>query len=220
MFKKPLKLIDRYSESVWKSLVVKSLRIGWPTGLDEAAKRLAPATVDALLVCGVFEDIFPPQAELHDCLLEIRSKNYDSLCSRETHHGRGFTEAFCALETEACAAALAERERLLQQAYALGVQLPPRALNCFYTWLKIAPQDSNVKRSLDDVAWTGVPLAIADGHTYEGKVRGTLETLLSGTYSNHTVLGKRVMKEGWSQIRRSTHSQLLSLQQPESRPDD
>lgn len=73
---RPLKLIDGYSESIWRSLVVKSLRIGWPTGIEEAAKRLPPSTVDALLVCGVFEDIFPRQSELNDCLSEIQSKDY------------------------------------------------------------------------------------------------------------------------------------------------
>lgn len=206
MFRRPLTLIDGYSESIWKSLVVKSLRIGWPTGLDEAAKRLPPATVDALLVCGIFEDIFPSQTELSDCLSEIQSRNYQALCGRETHHGRRLTEAFCALEKEACDAALTEREPLLEQAHALGVQLPPRALNCFCTWLKLSPQELDVKRTLDDAQWTGVPMAIVDGHTYEGKVRGTLETSLSGTYYNHAVLGQRVVREGWSGIRKEVHT--------------
>lgn len=137
------------------------------------------------------------------------------LCSRETHHGRGFTEAFCDLEREACAAAAAEREPLLQQAHTLGVPLPPRALNCFYTWLKLSPQDSNVKRSLDNAPWVGVPMAIVDGHTYEGKRRGTLETLLSGTYSNHAVLGQRVMREGWSVIREEVHEDCFGGSQKE-----
>jgi hypothetical protein len=209
VFRKPLTLIDGYSESIWKSLVVKSLRIGWPIGIEEAAKRLPYPTVDALLVCGIFEDIFPPQAELQDCLLEIRSKNYDSLCSSETHHGRGLTEAFCALEKEACDAAIHQRDALLTQAKDLDIQLPPRALNCFYTWLKLSPGDSYVKRRLDDAPWTEVPKAIVDGHTYEGKRRGTVETLLSGTYSNHAVLGQRVMREGWSEIRKEVHADFL-----------
>lgn len=209
MFRKSLTLIDGYSESIWKSLVVKSLRIGWPTGIDEAAKRLTPATVDALLVCGVFEDIFPPQTELRDCLSEIHSRNYLALCARETHHGRGFTEAFCRLEKEACAAAIAERESLLRQSHELGVQVPLRALNCFYTWLKLAAQDVNLRRPLDDASWIGVPKAIADGHTYEGKRIGTLQTLLSGTYGNHAVLGQRVLSESWAIVRAEFHAQLL-----------
>jgi hypothetical protein len=110
VFRKPLTLIDGYSESIWKSLIVKSLRIGWPKGIEEAAKRLPRPAVDALLVCGIFEDIFPPQAELADCLLEVHSQTYTTLCSRETHHGRGLTEAFCALEEEACAAAISDRD--------------------------------------------------------------------------------------------------------------
>jgi hypothetical protein len=96
--------------------------------------------------------------------------------------------------------------RLLEKAAALRLRLPPRALNCFYTWLKLSPDDSNVKRSLDDSPWMGVPTAIADGHTYEGKRRGTLETLLSGCYSNHAVLGRRIVSEGWPIIRGAVHS--------------
>ena len=209
MSRKPLILIDGYSESIWKSLVVKSLRIGWPTGIEEAAKHLPLETVDALLVCGIFEDIFPPKAEVSDCLSEIRSRNYDALCSCETHHGRGLIEAFCRLEVEACAAAISNREHLLAQASSLDVPLAPRALNCFYAWLKLKPQDVNARRSLDDARWMGVPKAIGDCHTYEGKILRTLETVLSGTYENHAVLGKRVMSEGWAVVRTDFHAEFL-----------
>ena len=33
---KKIRMIDGYSESAWKSLVVKSLRIGWPNGIEAA----------------------------------------------------------------------------------------------------------------------------------------------------------------------------------------
>ncbi len=105
MARKPLTFVAGYSESLWKSLVVKSLRIGWPIGIEEAAKYLPQFSIDMLLICGLFEDVFPAQSELPDCLTEIRMKNYVALCVRETHHGRGLTEAFCSLENEAVAAA-------------------------------------------------------------------------------------------------------------------
>jgi hypothetical protein len=104
--KRPLTFVAGYSESLWKSLVVKSLRIGWPIGLEEAANHLPESSMEALLICGLFEDVFPPQSELADCLAEIKVRNYFALCSRETHHGRGLTEAFCSLK----------KKRLQQQA--------------------------------------------------------------------------------------------------------
>ena len=38
---KQQRFIDDWSESAWKSLVVKSLRMGWPIGLEQAAGRLS-----------------------------------------------------------------------------------------------------------------------------------------------------------------------------------
>jgi len=202
-------LVNGCSESLWKSLLVRSLRVAWPHGIEEAAKRLATSTVESLLICGLFEDLFPPQSELEDCLTEIKLRNYAALCTRETHHGRGLTEAFCSLENEAVAAATKIRSQLLAEGEKLNIALPPRSLNCFYTWLKLEPQDVNRTRTLDEHVWVGVPTAIADGHTYEGKKLGMLETLLSGSYSNHAVFGHRVMMEGWAAIRSEFHGETL-----------
>jgi hypothetical protein len=204
-------LVNGCSESIWKSLLVKSLRVGWPHGIEEAAKRLATSTVESLLICGLFEDLFPPQSDLEDCLTEIKLRNYAALCSRETHHGRGLTEAFCSVENEAVAAATEKRSRLLTEGENLNITLPQRSLNCFYTWLKLAPNDVSRKRTLDEAPWVAVPKAIADGHTYEGKKLGTIETLLSGSYCNHAVLGQRVMREGWHRIRSELHAESFSF---------
>ena len=189
--------------------MVKSLRIGWPLGLEEAANHLPKSSMEALLICGLFEDVFPPQSELADCMAEVKVRNYFALCSRETHHGRGLTEAFCSLEKEAVAAAGERRAEISAQGKNWNVWLPPRSLNCFYTWLNLAPDDVNVRRGLDDTPWTGVPRVIADGHTYEGNRLGTRVTLLSGHYHNHAALAERVMKEGWNLIRGEVHAELL-----------
>ncbi len=93
--------------------------------------------------------------------------------------------------------------------------LPPRSLNCFYTWLKLAPRDVNVRHGLDDTPWAGMPRVMADGHTYEGTKLGTRVTLLSGHYHNHALLGGRVMKEGWSLIRNETHAELIQGRAPD-----
>ena len=209
MAKRPLTFVAGYSESLWKSLVVKSLRIGWPIGLQEAANHLPESWMEALLICGLFEDLFPPQSELADSIDEIKVKNYVALCSRETHHGRGLTGAFCSLEKEAVAAASEKRAEISAQGKNWNIWLPPRSLNCFYTWLKLAPDDANVRRGPDDTPWDGMPRAMADGHTYEGCRLGTPITLLSGHYHNHAALGERVRKEGWNLIRREVHAELL-----------
>jgi hypothetical protein len=86
---RPIKFVDGFSESLWKSLVVKALRIGWVAGIEAAAQRLAPSTIQATLLCGIFEDVFPAVSELTDALAEVRRKAFEALCQRETHHGRG-----------------------------------------------------------------------------------------------------------------------------------
>ena len=99
---KEIKFRDEFSESAWKSLIVKSLRIGWVEGLEKASKVLPPSIIKPLLTAGLFEDVFPASwEELNECLEEIETKNYESLCSRNTHHGRGYTEEFCKMADEA-----------------------------------------------------------------------------------------------------------------------
>jgi len=199
-----LRLIDGVSESLWKSLIVKSLRIGWPEGLRQASERVSRSTMKSLLVCGLFEDTFPPSDQLDECLAEIERGDYDALCARETHHGRGYADAFCDLKDEALAARESERWRLADEARRRNFYLPPRAGNCFYTWLALAPQHPK-SRSLDDRAWEGMPVVMADSHTYEGKRKGIYATVLSGHYANHRALGERVIIEGWSNIRDESH---------------
>ena len=50
---KPIKMVDGFTESAWKSLAVKAIRLGWPEGLRQAAYRLSPATMRALLYVGL-----------------------------------------------------------------------------------------------------------------------------------------------------------------------
>jgi hypothetical protein len=215
---KPIRYIDGYSESLWKSVVVKSLRMGWPEGLRQAAKRLTPSTVKSLLVCGLFEDVFPPPCELQECLDEIAAKDYDALCSRQTHHARGYTSEFCNLEDEAVSAAQSQKSDLWAEARKYNLWLPPRSLNCFYTWLRLRPVDAGAKREIDDALLTGMPKAMADGHTVEGKALGAKVTVLSGHYSQHQALSKLVERGGWGEVRRQVHAN--NLQSPQAGIDD
>jgi hypothetical protein len=206
---KPIVERDGFSESAWKSLAVKSLRIGWPEGLNQAVLRLGVATVNPLLLCGIFEDIFPAKADLGMTFDEVSSLDLEALCARETHHGRGYTEAFCNLERQAIEAARTKPEELYAAGQRLGLSLPRRSLNCFYTWMSLQPNDTGVQRRLDDAPWRGMPKVVLDGHTLEGKHLGQRVALLSGHYEQHRVIGQRVMKEGWGPIRAETHEDIV-----------
>jgi hypothetical protein len=211
-------MIDGLSESLWKSVVVKSQRIGWVAGLQQAALRLSPSTMRSLLTCGLFEDTYPPREEFDEALREAYDFEFEKLCARETHHGRGMTPEFCRLETVAMRAMNEKRTWLYAEGRKLGrtfmengLWLPPRSLNCVYTWLVMKPGDTGVRREPDRTPWTGVPAVMADMHTPEGRGLGTYTTLLSGSYEQHLRLYERYARdEGWGSIREEVHRKLMS----------
>lgn len=193
-----------YSKSLWKSLVVKAQRMGWPAAIEAANEVLDSSTMESLLICGLFEDTFPAgEVDFKSALQQIRKRDYRGLCARETHHGRGLSDAFCDLEP--LAKAHAADPSLNDDARRIGFWMPRRAGNCFYTWLTLNPRDIGVRRTIDETPFTAIPVVMADGHTLEGRQRRTLVTLLSGHYHNHRALGHRVMAEGWDSIRREVH---------------
>lgn len=200
--KRELVFIDDYSESAWKSLVVKALRIGWLTGLEKAASKVSPSSVTACLLCSVFEDVFPAISELEAVIAEAKTLALAKLCARQTHHGRGLTPRFCDLETQAVAAAETSKGLIYAMAREYKLWLPPRSLNCFWTWKVMTPRDAGMTRDVDTSPWRGMPSVMLDGHTFEGKLAGTKVTLLSGHYHNHRHLAERVASEGWASIRR------------------
>lgn len=202
--KKPTKYIEGYSESAWKSLAIKSLRVGWATGLTEASQRLSKSTMRTMLIGGLFEDVFPADwKELNECLREIDAQDYVSLCQRETHHGRGLSEKFCNMADEACAIADSEFYKMMNEVRVNSnlTWCSPRIKNCLYTWKKINPKPSKFRYECNK-KWEGMPLSILDSHTFEGKKLGIKMSVLSGHYENHRILGQRVMAEGWDKIRR------------------
>lgn len=210
---RPVKMIDGYSESLWKSVVVKSLRIGWPAGLEEASRRLNKSTMKSLLICGLFEDVFPPEEELQEAIDEVNRFDFEALCSRETHHGQGLADKFCDMENEAVYAARNRKPDIWAVARKYGIWLPPRALNVFYTWCRLRKEVMGGKREIDPTPFTGIPKVMADSHTYEGKKMGQGITLLSGHYSQHREIGRLVQEKGWGWIREQVHcSGVLEVQ--------
>lgn len=209
----PVKMIDGYSESLWKSVVVKSLRIGWPAGLEEASRRLSKSTMKSLLICGLFEDVFPPEEELREAKDEVDRFDFEALCSRETHHGQGLADRFCDLEDDAVYAASNHKEEIWAAARKYGIWLPPRALNVFYTWHWLRNEIRGGRREIDRTPWTGIPKVMADSHTYEGRKMRQRITLLSGHYSQHRKIGRLVQEKGWGWIREQVHgSGVLEVQ--------
>ncbi len=198
---------EGWSEAAWKSVAVKSLRLGWPAGLARAERALTASGMKPLLICGLFEDVFPPPRELPRALAEIARRDYEALCRRETHHGRGMTPQFCGLEYHAVRGARSEQGRLYREAKRYKLWLPPRSLNCFWTWLAMLPQPPQPQRTVDEAEWRGMLPVFLDGHTPEGRERRTLVTLLSGHYRQHDELGKRVLRDGWEEIRRQVHAE-------------
>jgi len=203
-----MRVVAGWSESAWKSLAIKSLRLGWPEGLRQAERRLSPSMMRSTLIVSLFEDVFPPTLELRAAVDELERHEWDALCARETHHGRGYTDAFCDLADEAVAAA-ENPQRMMREARRLRLPfLPPRTWNVFWTWQKIAPADAGVRRELDAAPWTGMPAAVVDAHTFEGARRRAGYTILSGDYATHRQIGARVAAEGWEPLRAEVHAGL------------
>jgi len=194
------------TKSLWKSVAVKSLRMGWPAGLEMAERKLEPSGIRYQLMAGIFEDVFPTDAALEKVLAEIEALDYEALCVRQTHHGMGLTEAFCNLRKEAKQKALMEAGILRDMAKDRGFVLPWRAGNTYWTWLQLNHRVRPTLRTVDDSLWCGVPIDMADGHTKEGLDRDTRITILSGHYSQHRYLGRMVSSNGWGRVRDIVHS--------------
>jgi hypothetical protein len=203
--------IDGYTESAWKSLVVKAVRLGWPEGLRQAELRLSPSKVKGVLLTQVFEDIWPTEDELEDTLGELKRGEWHGLCERDTLHGRGYIEVYLdpKLGAESEEAARAPGTfGLYDEARKRKLYLPDRAWSNFAHWLKVAPADSGQRRTLDMHPWRGMPAAILDAHTVEGRQRGTRTTILSGSLEGHRMLAEAVMKDGWDAVRELVHGDI------------
>lgn len=205
--------IDGHTESVWKSVVVKSLRIGWPEGIRRAEYRIGKSAIKGALTVGLFEDVFPATSELMEAFNEIRSGDYDALCRRQTHHGRkGLTAGFFALREEACALADGFGSYKIDNLmHDYGIWMPPRGRNVFWTWHKMQPSDAGQVRTLDPADWAGIPSVMIDGHTYEGKAQRKGCTLLSGHYEQHVVISELVLTKGWDFVRAETHKHNIPV---------
>lgn len=215
--KKEVKLIEGFTLSAWKSLAIKSVRLGWVDGLQKCSSVLSKTDMTALMVGSLFEDTFPIRyKDLDDAYTEIKNQDWVTLCSRNTLHGRGYGQQFFDMADEACSSPKEYNEgivRAIRNQTSL-TWINPRVYNCLYTWYKINPNGENYHRTPFHSKWKGMPKNILDAHTYEGKMMKQNITLLSGHYENHLEIANRVMKEGWDNLRNEFDNDEVIIIEP------
>lgn len=207
--KRPIKYIEGYSESLWKSLVVKSIRMGWINGLVEAEKRLPKSTIQRFLISGIFEDLWPHPSEIWAAIDMANRGDYAGLLSIDPHHGKGLSETYCNYHPTSDEYWYNNREFIFEKLKENlpGLYVPTNSLGNALNWMvhkHLIPQKS---RTLDETPFRGIPPAFADQHTPEGWERKTPFTLLCGHPKSHRMLGSQVQKIGWDGIRRQVHSE-------------
>jgi hypothetical protein len=134
---KAIRYVDGYSEQVWRSLAVKSLRIGWSEGNTAGSAEVVTfhsQGADDMWLAG---RCVPAVPELQDCLREIADKDFDALCERETHHDQRLhrtTSATCRTKRRR---QQKRRSRTCGgEGKKYGLLASTRSLNCWYSWLR------------------------------------------------------------------------------------
>ena len=210
-----------YSKSLWKSCAVKSLRLGWPTGFREALKYLPTTDVRSLILAQVFEDFWPSRDQLPEVLYEVEARDIEALCLRDTHHGRGLSRKY--LEIAPAVESRMDKDPSMirevgTQARDFGLGwIARRALSEFAIWLQADPPAGG-PRTVDDAPWAGMPPAMADMHTLEGRRLRTLMTILCGAPEGHVALMEEVQALGWASVRELIHAEE-SLKGDTHQPD-
>lgn len=54
---------ETYSKSLYRSLLVKAVRIGWTAGAEEAIRHLSKSDSTSILITQLFEDTLPRWTE-------------------------------------------------------------------------------------------------------------------------------------------------------------
>jgi len=191
----------RLKNNVMKSLLVKSIRLGWVAGIEKARQELKRSDFESVCVAQIFEDLWPSTVdEIKELVNSFKSGNYAEVCSFGTHHGvKGLTSEIMDLaqkikvDKDKCFDFLAKHE----------LRTSPRAFKCLSAWLATEPVKVN-RREPDLTPWHDdlMPSMVLDCHV--GKWRGT--KILTGTFEGHVELSKMVDKEGWEYVREKFHA--------------
>jgi len=209
------KKIDGYSESAWISLAVKSVRLGWPEGIRQAALRLSESALRSTIEIQIMEDIYPPASELPKILELIKKHEWEAICAYDTHHGRNFTlqaEKACDEMHRKLKAGVIKYKDAEELAKIRGFASPrPRLYGDLLAWdsFRKAGQIPEMKnRPIDESVWIGMPTAMLDQHTIEGSQAQRRDTILSGSSKGHLNLANMVKKIGWTGVRKIVHSDI------------
>ncbi len=206
-----LNLFNQYdfTKSDYKSLLVKSIRIGWLGGVEEAIKHLSRSDVKSIFITQLFEDVFPSIEELEIFVREIENENYEWILMEDTHHGKGLTGRFYELKDQAMAKEYKQMLAIAKSRFNLFIT--PRATNVFWTWLTIKPKISK-KRTISKEKFVAMPKAVLDCHTSSCSVFNLRRvSILSGTYENHLKLAELVQQNGWEYVRNIVLNDLLTI---------
>ena len=218
---KEVKYVEGFSESLWVSLAVKAIRMGWPAGLEKCLQVLGKSRLKQTLMVQVVEDVYPHRSEYAQVVDEVKALNFEALCSHDTRHAvPGLTEKTVPIVLEWCSGKRSQKSegaRLYPAAREVGIYLTWRIFSEFDAWLSVRDEvPKRRRRPIDATGWRGMLEVARDGHTVEGKKeakrRGIdwLVTLLSGSEPQHLEIARRVQAEkGWGGIRRECHESLL-----------
>ena len=206
-----------WTRPTWISLAVKSWRIGWLDGWLAAERVLPPGLLRGIAVAQMFEDTAPTPTRAIEIAEWIRAGLWALCLAEDTHHGKGHTEAHVHGAAQARGQGIKNSMTPADQAKALtgwsknlGITIPPRAWCWWRVWLGTEHPAGilrNRVRALWDHAYVGMPDAVLDYHTPEGKLIGEAEgnvvraTAWSGDKDGHRFMGETVMRHGWDAVR-------------------
>jgi len=180
-----------YSTSAYCSLLVKAIRIGWPAGCEEAARRLPKRVWLSTARAQIWEDIWPAREELSDLEAAIAAGDWAAVCSYDTHHTLpGVTEAFMRR--------LEDPDVKRKWPRGLIPPPPPRARYCAVVWQEMVDTiPAGRRRPVCIEPYREMPPAVLDMHTKEGRGK---ETILSGTLAQHCRIAEYVQRHGWEAL--------------------
>jgi hypothetical protein len=198
---------EKTRRAVWKSVLVKSIRMGWVAGCEHAAGELPASEVISVAHGQIFEDLFPSAGDLAAVIGWIAARDWRKICEYGTIHANFELTCKIMSAVDGMAAVDGYYSRMAGEC---GLRVPPRAMRCFAAWwdCREIPVVPPVCRVADLTPWHPgrIPAAMMDRHV--GRWRG--DTILTGTTDGHRRLSGMVSKEGWKNVRSEIHKNTVA----------
>ncbi len=207
--RKPVEYIDGVSRGLWASVLIKSIRLGWPEGCRQAEARVGRKYASYAAIVQIFEDIYPAASEIIDVMYEAETCDWEALCKRETHAGKHLTTPLFNEWHDRWKEAwgIEKSSFLIKAKEELHLEyISKRMEENLYEWWKFKDRiKPGVFRSLDQAPWRGIPIDMADVHTKEGCDSKRFHTILSGSEQGLKMLERSVITKGWEETRAEIH---------------